>query len=60
MAFIYISQWLENDFLGYLKDWEISVNGREDVTPAQRATMLLSKATREGLHITGKNKLFMS
>ncbi len=47
-------QWLEKDFLGYLKEWEDSVETRTDVPKAEKPTMLLSRATREGLRITGK------
>ena len=46
-------QWLENDFLGYLKEWKDSVAARDDVTKAQKPRMCLSKETLEGLHITG-------
>ena len=52
---VYCLQWLESDFLGYLKEWETSVKGREGFTGAQKATMMLSRETLEGLHITGKN-----
>ena len=50
---MHVLQWLEKDFLGYLKKWEDSVSARDDVTAAQKPRMLLSKETREGLHITG-------
>lgn len=46
-------QWLENDFLGYLKEWKDSVDARTDVPKAEKPTMLLSRETQEGLHITG-------
>ena len=46
-------QWLENDFLGYLKEWKDDVAARDDVTKAQKPRMCLSKETLEGLHITG-------
>ena len=46
-------QWLENDFLGYLKEWKESVDGRPGFTKAEKAAMCLSQATIEGLHITG-------
>ena len=41
-----------SDFLGYLKKWE---TGREGFTNAQKATMMLSRETLEG--ITGKNAM---
>ena len=52
-----LMQWLETDFLGYLKEWEDSVNARTDVPDAQKPMMLLSRETIEGLHITGNNTL---
>ena len=50
---ITLSQWLEKDFLGYLQEWEESVNSRLDVSDTNKAKMLLSRETIEGLHITG-------
>ena len=47
-------QWLKEGFLGYLDDWERSVNSREGFTSAQRNMMLLSQQTIEGLRITGE------
>jgi len=46
-------QWLENDFLNYLDEWEQSVKQRKGFTPAQRTMMLLSPETLEGLRMTG-------
>ena len=46
-------QWLEKDFLGYLDDWEASVNAREGFSKAEKASMTLSKETVEGLRLTG-------
>ena len=46
-------QWLQKDFLGYLKEWRASVDARKDITDAERPTMCLSRETLEGLHITG-------
>ena len=54
---VFCLQWLESDFLGYLKEWETSVKGREGFTNAQKTTMMLSRETLEGLHITGKNAM---
>lgn len=51
-------QWLETDFLGYLKEWEDCVNARTDVPDAQKPMMLLSRETIEGLHITGNNNVY--
>ena len=52
MLFVYI-QWLENEFLGYLKEWEKSVEQRNGFTAAQKRMMILSNETIEGLKITG-------
>ena len=46
-------QWLEKEFLGYLKEWKASVASREGFTPTEKARMCLSRETLEGLHITG-------
>ena len=52
---IYLNlQWLKEDFLGYLSEWEKSVKQRTGFTSSQKAMMLLSKETVEGLKITGK------
>lgn len=51
--FIIMLQWLENDFLNYLDEWEQSVKQRKGFTPAQRTMMLLSPETLEGLRMTG-------
>ena len=50
----FVLQWLKDGFLKYLQDWEDSVNKRKGFTAAQRAQMLLSSQTREGLRMTGK------
>ena len=47
-------QWLESKFLGYLKEWQDSVKLREGFTDGEKAMMLLSQETLEGLHITGR------
>lgn len=53
MLCILIIKWLETDFLGYLDEWEISVQGRKGFTAAERKKMRLSDETLEGLRITG-------
>ncbi len=45
---------MKTDFLGYLKEWETSVKGRDGFTGAQKVSMMLSRETLQGLHITGK------
>ena len=46
-------QWLKDDFLGYLDQWNDSVKGRQGFTPAQKQMMQLSRETLEGLRVTG-------
>ena len=47
-------QWLEEDFLGYLKEWEESVMARQGFTPKEQKNMLLSQETLLGIKITGR------
>lgn len=47
-------QWLEEDFLGYLEEWESSVQEQDgDFTQAEFNKMKLSQETLQGLKITG-------
>ena len=46
-------QWLKEEFLQWLKEWETNVKKRQGFTPAQQNMMLLSREMREGLEITG-------
>ena len=46
-------QWLEEDFLGYLEEWEKSVAARKGFSKTEKNKMLLSDATRSGLKFTG-------
>lgn len=46
-------QWLETEFLGYLKQWEESVSKRQGFSKKQKATMMLSLETITGLRMTG-------
>lgn len=47
-------QWLEKDFLGYLKEWDDSVGERQgDFTIAERKKMCISEETLDGLRMTG-------
>ena len=57
---IYSSQWLEEDFLGYLDAWESSVNSRPGYTKTEKGKMMLSPATRIGLRITCEYQLYMN
>lgn len=49
-----IIQWLEEDFMKYLTEWEDSVMRREDFTLPQKRMMCLSQETLEGLKMTSK------
>lgn len=46
-------QWLMNDFLGYLDEWDLSVQNREEFTDAEKKKMCLSEETLGGLRMTG-------
>ena len=56
-------QWLEDEFCGYLKKWEQSVDKKrkeEQFKKKEVNRMLLSLETRNGLQITGKATVFIS
>ena len=53
-------QWLEEDFLGYLKEWEESVSARAGFTAKEKKNKLLSQETLLGIEVTGKAVLIMS
>lgn len=46
-------QWLQNDFMGYLDNWEKAVKEREGFSDQEKKKMLLSAETLEGLRMTG-------
>ena len=46
-------QWLEDEFLGYLTEWKESVDERKGFDEKQKARMMLSRETLEGLKMTG-------
>ena len=47
---LFVLQWLEKDFLGYL---DTSVSAKDGVSKAEKASMTLSKETVEGLRLIG-------
>lgn len=47
-------QWLKNDFLKYLNEWEEGVMKREKFTVTQKYRMLISQETLLGIRMTGK------
>ena len=46
-------QWLEDEFLGYLDEWKKYVNSDKSLSSADKARMMLSRETLEGITITG-------
>ena len=48
-----LNQWLEGDFLGYLREWQDSVDSQEKYPSGQKRLMTLSQETIEGICITG-------
>ena len=49
-----LHQWLEQDFIGYLDEWEQSVQTCTDCTCTQKTQMCLSREMLEGWQTTGK------
>lgn len=49
----YFMQWLEEEFLTYLSEWETSVQEREGFSKLEKKAMLLSSETLLGIRITG-------
>ena len=47
-------QWLEDEFLGYLQNWEGSVMAQSGLSMKEKNSMLLSPETRFGIEVTGK------
>ena len=54
MSCVFPVQWLDEDFLKYLQDWEDSVNAIEDLEAGAKNKMLLSRESLEGIQITGR------
>ena len=46
-------QWLQEDFLGWLDEWECSVMARGDLSLSERDRLCLSRETLDGLRFTG-------
>lgn len=49
-------QWLKEDFLKYIDDWEDGVMKRKKFTVTQKYKMLLSQETLLGIRMTGNEK----
>ena len=56
--FIIKFQWSKEVFLPYLEEWKNSVNGRVDVTTAEKRNMQLSSETLLGLKRTSKQFIY--
>ena len=54
MIILFVIQWLTEEFLGYLNDWEQCVNERQGYTKSQKNMMMLSQETLLGLRITSE------
>ena len=52
-------QWLENDFLKHLHDWEVYAEKQSNGCVKAKNKMMLSRETLEGLHITGELNILM-
>ncbi|CAC5392195.1 THAP9 [Mytilus coruscus] len=48
-------EWLEQDFLQFLREWENQSNARLDISKEKRKRLCLSRETLEGLRITVKS-----
>lgn len=46
-------QWLTEEFVPYLRQWEESVQKRKGCTPQEKGMMVLAKETRQGIYATG-------
>jgi len=52
-------QWLKEEFLLYLLEWEESVGKRKGYSKKEKAMMVLSNETRLGIQITGKDMAYV-
>ena len=46
-------QWLADEFIPYLKEWESSVGKRSGFSSQSKSMMVVAKETRNGIKITG-------
>ena len=46
-------QWLQKDFLGYLRNWEEAVYSRKEFSKDEQNRMMLSRDTLNGIRMTG-------
>ena len=50
---MYHVQWLNDEFLGYLAEWEEGVKSQPGIDAKEKQRMWLSRETVEGLRVTG-------
>ena len=50
---MYHAQWLNDEFLGYLAEWEEEVKSQPGIDAKEKQRMWLSRETVEGLRMTG-------
>ena len=55
MIILPILQWLQNDFLSYLEEWDRCVAERTDLSAAEKKRCCLSRETIQGLQISGNS-----
>ena len=53
IKFAFTIQWLEKEFLSYVKEWEASVERRKEFSPKDKKMMLLAEETRLGITVNG-------
>lgn len=46
-------QWLKEDFLGYISEWEREINNLPGLKSKEKQKRCLSKETMQGINITG-------
>jgi len=52
--FVSTLQWLKEEFLPYLQQWQQSVDAQKGpFTPKDKVMMVLTQKTRFGIHATG-------
>ena len=58
IVYNFVAQWLRNDFLTYLTEWEEEMASLPGLKRSESQKMCLSKETMAGLRITGmKNNI---
>ena len=52
-VFFLMLQWLTDEFIPYLKEWENSVKTRKGFNSKAKDMMVLARETRQGIEVTG-------